>query len=146
MVQWLRIHLAIHGTRVWSLVGELRSHMEQLKPMCSRDHMEQLLSLPATTKTQGSQINKYYFKRQKVKINKKHSTSSWQFISLQRIAAHVVERKLYYYCKDWFWEVANFNNTDFHKVITFCSKIKLLLWKIVCLSIKTVPKAICLKT
>ena len=29
MVQWLRIHLAIQGTRVWSLVWELRSHMSQ---------------------------------------------------------------------------------------------------------------------
>ena len=27
VVQWLRIHLAVQGTRVQSLVGELRSHM-----------------------------------------------------------------------------------------------------------------------
>ena len=26
MVQWLRIHLPVQGVRVWSLVGELRSH------------------------------------------------------------------------------------------------------------------------
>ena len=27
VVQWLRIHLVMQGTWVWSLVGELRSHM-----------------------------------------------------------------------------------------------------------------------
>ena len=29
MVQWLRIRLAMQGTHVQSLVGELRSHMMQ---------------------------------------------------------------------------------------------------------------------
>ena len=29
VVQWLRIHLAMQGTRVQFLVGELRSHMSQ---------------------------------------------------------------------------------------------------------------------
>ena len=29
VVQWLRIHLPMQGTQVWSLVWELRSHMPQ---------------------------------------------------------------------------------------------------------------------
>ena len=37
MIQWLRIHLAIQGARVWSLVGELRSHLWAIKPAhCSK--------------------------------------------------------------------------------------------------------------
>ena len=37
MIQWLRIHLAMQGARVWSLVGELRPHLWAIKPAhCSK--------------------------------------------------------------------------------------------------------------
>ena len=51
MVQWLIICLAMQGTEVQSLVGELRFHWPWKK-----------LSLPAATKTQYSQINDFLFK------------------------------------------------------------------------------------
>ena len=40
VVQWLRVHLAMQGPWVWSLVRELRSHMQS-----NRAHVLQLLSL-----------------------------------------------------------------------------------------------------
>ena len=84
VAQWLRIHLAVQGTRLQSLIKELRSHTPQsnkahelhllslhiLEPMCHnwRAHETQLLSPPpqhdaamilrAATKTRCSSINK----------------------------------------------------------------------------------------
>ena len=51
VVQWLGIWLAMQGTEVQPLVGELRFHRPWKK-----------LSLPAATKTQYSQINDFLFK------------------------------------------------------------------------------------
>ena len=58
VVQWLRIHLAMHGTWVQSLVGELRSHMPQTEPVShnSRVRAPQRKTPSATTKIQPSQI------------------------------------------------------------------------------------------
>ena len=50
VAQWLRLHLPMQGTRVPSLVRELRSHMLQgnealsatTEPVCSRARMPQL--------------------------------------------------------------------------------------------------------
>jgi len=76
VVQWLRIHLPVQGTRVWSLAEELRFHIgwgtkiphavRQLnlpntatEPVCSRPHVPQLeRGLFTTTKTLHSQIQK----------------------------------------------------------------------------------------
>ena len=46
MVQWLRIHLAMKGMQIQSLVGELRSHL----PQSNEAHTPQLLSARASTK------------------------------------------------------------------------------------------------
>ena len=46
VVQWLRIHLAMQGTQVQSLVGELRSHM----PWSNSAHMPSLSSPHTTTR------------------------------------------------------------------------------------------------
>ena len=54
VVQWLRICLAMQGTRVQSLVGELRSHILQNKEAPA----SQLLSLRTTAKSQCSQKEK----------------------------------------------------------------------------------------
>ena len=80
MVQWLRIHLAMQGTQVLSLVRELTSHMLQsnkaqapqlLSPYTkTRESMGKGKILNdvtkitcATTKTRSSQwINIYFFK------------------------------------------------------------------------------------
>ena len=35
-VQWLKIRLAMQGTLVWSLVGELRSHMPRVQLLSPR--------------------------------------------------------------------------------------------------------------
>ena len=53
VVQWLRIHFARQGTQVWSLAGELRSHMLWGNQQCA----PQLQSPHAATETQRSQIN-----------------------------------------------------------------------------------------
>ena len=46
MIQWLRIHLAMQGRWVWSLVRELRSHIPQSNRACA----PRLLSPHTTTK------------------------------------------------------------------------------------------------
>ena len=81
MAQWLRVYLAMQGSRVQSLVGELRfTHaVEQLglhttttEPACSETHVLQLERPCAmmkdpndSTKTQCSQINKGVLKKKK---------------------------------------------------------------------------------
>ena len=51
VVRWLRIHLPMQGTRVRSLVGELRSHMHgATKPLRCRTRVLQLQSPCAATK------------------------------------------------------------------------------------------------
>ena len=57
VVQWLRICLAMQGTRVQSLVGELRSHMLSNKEAPA----SQLLSPCTTAKSQCSQKEKNLF-------------------------------------------------------------------------------------
>ena len=62
-VQWLRIHLAMQGMRVWSLVRGLRSQMpwsNYWTCVCSGAHKPQLEIPHAETKIQGRQKNKYY--------------------------------------------------------------------------------------
>ena len=69
MVQWLRICLAMHGTWVWSLAGELSSHMLQGNEACgattrgAKYYNERFLTMQsrsyATTKTWHSQVNKH---------------------------------------------------------------------------------------
>ena len=63
VVQWLRICLAMQGTWVWSLVGELKSQVPAhhnywvLAPQ--RKILHEATKIPSVpTKTQGSQINK----------------------------------------------------------------------------------------
>ena len=80
VVQWLRIHLLIQGTRIWSLVEELRFHMPrgdkalvpQLLSLCSRAHAT--VKIPhAATKTRHSQRNENILKKTKKALGLKSS-------------------------------------------------------------------------
>ena len=80
VVQWLRIHLLMQGTRIWSLVEELRSHMPrgdkalapQLLSLCSRAHAT--VKIPhAATKTRHSQRNENILKKTKKALSLKSS-------------------------------------------------------------------------
>ena len=89
MAQWLRICLAMQGTQVWSLFGELRSHMPwQLslpaaatEPTCpgiqaqaespcpkAEDHTDSTRTPHAADKTWGSQIHDYLKKKKDLKF------------------------------------------------------------------------------
>ena len=53
MIQWLRIRFAVPGTRIWSLVGELTSHV----PLSKKECAPQLESrCPTTTEAQVPQL------------------------------------------------------------------------------------------
>ena len=66
VVRWLRIPLAMQGTRVQSLVRKLRSHRPIHCTYCCAPQLESPRTarkiLYATTKTWGSKINKYSLK------------------------------------------------------------------------------------
>ena len=38
VVPWLRLHLPLQGVRVWSLVGETRSHMPRVQKKKTSKH------------------------------------------------------------------------------------------------------------
>ena len=74
VVQWLRIHLSMQRAWVWSLVGELRSHMPQadkagvLQPRSPTDTTgETPVYHKAAAETWYSQISKYFFNYRETK-------------------------------------------------------------------------------
>ena len=70
MVQWLRICFAVQGTQVQTLAGKVRSHLLWSLRATIRGACMPQQKIPydatkvpwAATKTQHSQINKFFFK------------------------------------------------------------------------------------
>ena len=76
---WLRIYTAMQGTQVQSLVRELRSHVPQSNWASSPQTESPCATMKDSTlcnedpRTQRSQINKYFFKRNRQDQSKKKS-------------------------------------------------------------------------
>ena len=135
VVQWLRSHLAMHGTRVWSLVRELRSHV----PLSNQAHTPQLERPRATRKDPAChnwdlmQLNKwtkYFLKKENAikalsceevspRCRAKKKKKKWGFIKL------FIYNILIFY--EFLWCLESLHHFKTHSMSDFLSPYKFLL-------------------